>query len=104
MLKKATCPERGVCGAGTDGLRSLLSGAFSSFLGFWPVCCYTAAIDRDDNESDVSSEHIDVCLPCGVPIVGSHWMCQDDTGEAPSAFGFSWKGHLGFEKHVKSLT
>ncbi|CAE7489483.1 unnamed protein product [Symbiodinium natans] len=47
MLNKVVCPDRPVCSA-----------------GIWPVCCYTAAIDRDDNEdSEVSSDHMDTDPP-----------------------------------------
>lgn len=43
MLSQVACAERGVCSA-----------------GFWPICCYTATIDRDDNEdSEMSSEHME---------------------------------------------
>jgi len=43
ILSKAACTDRGVCST-----------------GFWPICCYSAAIDRDDHEdSELSSEHMD---------------------------------------------
>lgn len=45
MLNKVACPDQRVCSA-----------------GIWPVCCYAAAIDRDDNEdseAEVSSDHPD---------------------------------------------
>jgi len=45
MLSKAGCSDQGVCNAG---------------FWPWPICCYSSAIDRDDNEdSELSSDHVD---------------------------------------------
>ena len=49
--------ERGCLNARRLEIESSMSG------GFWPICCYTATIDRDDNEdSEVPRECLDVVL------------------------------------------